>query len=78
MQLESTAKYSAYYYVLDQTAKQRYMVKLELVGALEDPYVERGIVSVDWNYWPQVEYNADIFHTLSIYTLVKALRPTKV
>ena len=53
------------------------MVKLELVGALEDPYVERGIVSVDWNYWPQVEYN-DIFHTPSIYTLVKALRPTKV
>ena len=38
------------------TAKQRYKVKLELVGALEDPYVayERGIVSVDWNNWPQV------------------------
>ena len=27
-----------------------------MVGALEDPYVayERGIVSVDWNNWPQV------------------------
>ena len=35
-----------------------YTVKLELVDALEDPYVayERGIVSVDWNNWPQVEY----------------------
>ena len=57
MQLESTAKN---YYSLDDTAKQRYKVKLELVGALEDPYVayERGIVSVeiDWNNWPQVEY----------------------
>ena len=47
MQLGSTAKYSEYYYSLDDTAKQRYKVKLELVGALEDPYVayERGIVS---------------------------------
>ena len=58
MQLESTAKYSEYYYSLDDshTAKQRYKVKLELVGALEDPYVayERDIVSVDWNNWPQV------------------------
>ena len=49
MQLESTANYSEYYYSLDDTAKQRYKVKLELVGALEDPYVayERGIVSVE-------------------------------
>ena len=39
MQLESTAKYSEYYYKLHDTAKQRYKVKLELVGALEDPYV---------------------------------------
>ena len=46
MQLESTAKYLEYYYALDDTAKQSYMVKLELVSALEDPYVayERGIV----------------------------------
>ena len=35
MQLESTAKYSEYYYSLDDTAKQRYKVKLELVGALD-------------------------------------------
>ena len=31
------------------------------IDALEDPsYVvyERGIVSVDWNNWPQVEYRA--------------------
>ena len=43
---------------------------MELVGALEDPY-ERGIVSVDWNNWPQVEY-PDIYsyliQTPSIYT----------
>ena len=46
MQLESTAKYSEYHYSLDDTTKQRYKVKLELVGALEDAY-ERDIVSVD-------------------------------
>ena len=64
MQLESTAKYSEYYYSLDDTAKQRYKVKLEL-GALEDPYVAygRGIVSVDWNNWPQVEH-PDIYSYL--------------
>ena len=48
MQLARTAKYSEYYYSLDDTARQRYKVKLELVGALEDPY-ERRIVNVDWN-----------------------------
>ena len=65
MQLASTAKHSEYYYSLDDTAKQRYKVKLELVGALEHPYVayERGIVSVDWNNWPQVEY-PDIYSYL--------------
>ena len=65
MQLESAAKYSEYFYSLDDTAKQRYKVKLELVGALEDPYVayERGIVSVDWNNWPQVG-NLDIYSYL--------------
>eukprot|EP00731_Ephydatia_muelleri_P009450 Em0005g36a len=34
MQLESTANYSEYYYSLDDTAKQRYKVKLELVADL--------------------------------------------
>ena len=73
MQLESTATYSTYYCALDDTAKQCYKVKLELVSALEDPYFayERGIVSVDWNNWPQVEY-PDIYSYLvqapSIYT----------
>ena len=44
------------------------------IGALEDPsYVvyERGIVSVDWNYWPQVEYPhiySYLSQTPSIYT----------
>ena len=73
MQLESAAKYFEYYYSLDDTAKQRYKVKLELVGVLEDPYVayERGIVSVDWNNWPQVEYPDSysyLVQTPSIYT----------
>lgn len=66
MQLESTAKCSEYYYSLDNTAKQRYKVKLELVGAFEDPYYiayKRGIVSVDWNNCPQVEY-PDIYRYL--------------
>ena len=65
MQLESTDTYSAYYNALDDTAKQRYKVKLEQVGVLEDPYVayDRSIVSVNRNNRPQVEY-PDIYSYL--------------
>ena len=55
MQLESTAKYSAYYYALDDTAKQHYKVKLvrlkipRMLCMREALLVWIGIIGLRWN-----------------------------
>ena len=65
--VSNTLPYSAYYYVLDKTAKTRYREKLRMLGEMEDPYITSSKIHtddaecLDWLKWPDVEYG-DIFN----------------
>ena len=83
--MASAPRYSIYYY---EIAKERYRDKLQKLGGLADPYLEKSrddhISIVDWQLWPEVEY-PDIYNSLittpSLYTgdsLRCSLRRTRV
>ena len=65
--VESEKRYSQYFRQLDDKAKTRYKEKLQLLGGIEDPYVEGSSVAlesaIDWQDWPNVEY-PDIYNYL--------------
>ena len=72
--MASALSYSTYYNELDKIAKERYREKLQKLGDLADPYLERSRgdhTSIDWQLWPEVEY-PDIYNFLiatpSLYT----------
>ena len=73
--MASVPSYSTYYNELDKIAKERYREKLQKLGGLADPYLEKssgdGHTSIDWQLWPEVEY-PDIYNFLiatpSLYT----------
>ena len=72
--MASAPSYSTYYLQLADTARERYREKLQKLGGLADPYLEKsrdGHSSVDWQLWPEVEY-PDIYNFLiatpSLYT----------
>ena len=77
--MASAPSYSTYYYELDEIAKERYRDKLQKLGGLADPYLEKSrddhISIVDWQLWPEVEY-PDIYNLLiatpSLYTGVSS------
>ena len=64
--MASTPSYSTYYYELDEIAKERYREKLQKLGGLADPYLERrrdDHTSIGWQLWPKVKY-PDIYSYL--------------
>ena len=64
--MASAPSYSTYYYGLDEITKERYREKLQKLGGLADPYLERwkdDHTSIDWQLWPEVEY-PDIYNFL--------------
>ena len=65
--VESKKRYSQYFWQLDDKAKTRYKEKLQLLGGIEDPYVQGSSVApesaIDWQDWPNVEY-PDIYNYL--------------
>ena len=56
-----------YFRQLDDKAKARYKEKLQILGGIEDPYVEGSSVApesaIDWQDWSDVEYT-DIYNYL--------------
>ena len=65
--MESKKRYSQYLRQLDDKAKTRYKEKLQILGSIEDPYIEGRSVApesaIDWLDWPNVEY-PDIYNYL--------------
>ena len=65
--VESEKRDSQYFRQLDNKAKARYKEKLQILGGIEDPYVEGSSVApesaIDWQDWSNVEYT-DIYNYL--------------
>ena len=65
--VESEKRDSQYVRKLDDKAKARYKEKLQILGCIEDPYVEGSSVAaesaIDWQDWSNVEYT-DIYNYL--------------
>ena len=58
-------RYSQYFRQLDDKAQARYKEKLQILGGIEDSYIEGSnqAISIDWHNWPDVEY-PDIYNYL--------------
>ena len=72
--MASAPSNSTYYNELDKIAKEQYREKLQRLGGLVDPCLEKSRddhTSIDWQLWPKVEY-PDIYNFLiatpSLYT----------
>ena len=63
--VESEKRYFQYFRQLDDKAKTRYKEKLQILGGIEDPYVEGSSVAsesaIDWQDWPNMHRKKRIY-----------------